>query len=525
MSQENKYIRSLIDNARRGKLVALEELFEINLVDIYTIIIRLSGDKTLAELFTKKTLVTAWLEINKKHLENISFEDWLKNIAIKTTLNGLTGSDDGKERIKKKISSNISENEIFSDNAMEKAIAELDDKSRAIFVLNKIDGRPLATFSSFIGVSNLEAENKLSDSLLIISRTLSGNESEASIDTLLQSLPNEIQPEENLLDSILDEINELRFKELSKKELDEEQQQELRDLERKRKEGRKKSKAEKKVVYKKGKVFNTSDSIVISILLLISLVSYVLYSITSTNEWKLSSLSGNPLKNKVPIVEAEELVPGDMIATDESSSASINILDIGRINIFENTSFKRLKSDNNGELIKGKLNVNTAGANENLYIKVPDAVIEDLYIGTSYSVEVDSKGNSLILLEKGWLRVGSGDDEIIFPAKYNLKISNGSRVGLPYYSKSGINLISLFEDYLFNGNENTTLERIIESSTVKEAIVLWNLIRRVKPDQRSYVYDKLYKLIPHTEIITKKDILSLDQDKLQIWFDEIKWYL
>jgi len=523
--QENKYIRSLIDNARRGKLVALEELFEINLVDIYTIIIRLTGDKALGELFTKKTLIAARSEINKKNLENISFEDWLRNIAIKTTLRGLIGNNNSKEKIQKKVLVNDNENENFSVDLLEKAIAELDDECRAIFVLNKVDGRPLATFSSFIGVSNQEAENKLSDSVSIISRSLSNIESEASLDTLIQSLPNEIQPDEKLLDSIIDEINELRIKELSKKELDEEQRQELRELERKRKESRRKNRATKKVVIKKGKGITVRDKITIGILLFISLVSFSLYLITSPNEWKLSLLSGKPLKNKVPIVEVEELIPGDMITTDELSSASINILDIGRINIFENTNFERLDSDNSCELIKGKLKVNTAGANDNLSIKIPDASIEDFYTGTSYSVEVDSKENSLISLEKGWLHVDSGNDEIIFPEKYNLKILNGKGAGLPYYAKCDIILLNLIEDYLFNGNENSTLDRILNFAAENEAIMLWNLLQRVKPDQRSAVYDKLNELVPHPDNITKKDMLSLDQEHLQIWLKEIRWYL
>jgi len=523
--QENKYIRSLIDNARRGKLVALEELFEINLIDIYTIIIRLTGDKALAELFTKVTLVTAWQEINKKNLENSSFEDWLRNIAIKTTLDGLTGPDDDNEKIKKKDSSISSDNENLSDNPLENAIAKLDYKSRAIFVLNKIDGQPLATFCSFIGVSNLEAEKKLSESASIIFRSLSDIDSGANLDTLIQSLSNQIQPEENLLDSILDEINELRFKELSKKKLNEEQQEELRELERKRRESRKKNRANKKVVYKKEKGLNAIDRIIIGVLLFISIVSFALYLITSPNEWKLSSVSGKPFKNKVPIVEVEELIPGDMITTDKFSSASINILEVGRINILENTSFERLESDNNGELIKGKLKVNTAEANDNLYIKIPGAAIEDLYLGTSYSAEVDSKGNSLISLEKGWLRVDSGNNNIIFPAKYNLKILNGSGASLPYYSKSDLILLNLFEEYLFNGMKNTTLDQILNFSTVNEAITLWNLLQRVQPSQRTNVYDKLNELVPHPNNISKRDMISLDREKLQIWLKEIKWYL
>ena len=106
-----------------------------------------------------------------------------------------------------------------------------------------------------------------------------------------------------------------------------------------------------------------------------------------------------------------------------------------------------------------------------------------------------------------------------------MKILSGKGASLPYYSKSALHLVTLFEDYLFNGKKNITLNRIIESSTEKETIALWNLLQMVSPDQRDVVYDKLYKLVPHTDDVTKKDMLSLDKNMLRIWLDEIKWFL
>ncbi len=169
--------------------------------------------------------------------------------------------------------------------------------------------------------------------------------------------------------------------------------------------------------------------------------------------------------------------------------------------------------------------MNTVGAADNLHIKIPSATVENIDLDSRYSIEVDSKGNSLIVLESGWLRVNSGDDKIILPEKYNLKILSGSGVSLPYYSTSGLILIALFEEYMFNGQTDNILDKIIGSSTEKESIMLWNLLQRVKPDQQDVVYDKLYELVPHPDDISKKDMLSLERDKLQIWLSEIKWYL
>ena len=236
-------------------------------------------------------------------------------------------------------------------------------------------------------------------------------------------------------------------------------------------------------------------------------------------------VSGKPLKNNAPIVKMEEILSGDVISTNDVSTAGIDISNIGRINISSNTSFTRLEDDNKAELHNGKVLINTLEANDYLNINIPDATIGDIELGARYTVSVDQKGNSHILLEKGWLRVISGNNEIIFPENYNLKILNGSGVGIPYNSKSNFILVNLLDNYLFNGNEESQLNSILVSSTEYDAILLWNLLQRVKPGHRTAVYDKLNELVPHPADILKQNLISLDQKSLQGWLEEIKWYL
>lgn len=525
MEQENKYIRSLVDNARRGKIGALEELFEMYLADIFTLIVRLTGDKNLAEQYTVDTLIAAWKEIQKQAPEYISFENWLKNIAIKVTICGLIGSKECEKKFQKKSSTANEKREAFSTDPLENAIAKLDDESRAIFVLNKIWGKPLATFSGFLGVNKADAENKLSNSISSIASSLPNMESDGGLDTLVGFLPDKIEPEEDLLGIALSKVNEMRIKELKEMDSNSEELKELIEIEKKRKAALKKKYKGKKVVYKEGKALKSSDKLIIGFLLLTSLVSFILYLTTSINEWKLSSVIGKPIKNKAPIVKLEEILPGDVISTNNESSAAVDIVGIGRINIFGNTSFTRLEEDNGAELHYGKMMINTLKSDDNLHIAIPEAIIEGLELGSRYSVFVNPSGNSDIQLEKGWLLVKSGSHEIIFPQKYNLRVVNGSGVSLPYYSESSSLLVSLVEEYLFNGNESIKLNSILESSTEKEAITLWNLLPRVNEDQRGVVYEKLYELVPHTSDISRDDVLSLEKSFLQTWLDEIKWYL
>jgi len=250
-----------------------------------------------------------------------------------------------------------------------------------------------------------------------------------------------------------------------------------------------------------------------------------IYSFTSTESWKVYSTLGDPLLNKEPFSESIDFTPGDLITVDDVSSAIIEMPGIGRIKVFNGTSVKRLEKDNSCRLLSGKLAINALGAKENLSLVVPDAKIQGFQDGVDYSVQVDKRGNSVIELEAGWLVVSSGNNVIIFPKNYSLRILNGGGVSIPYYSNSGSNLKALLEEYLFNGKRGLILNGIIELSTKKESITLWNLLQRVKPKHRSTVYEKLYALVPHSDSVTKNDLLDLAQDPLQIWFEEIEWSL
>ncbi len=526
MSRENKYIQSLKINAQLGKLVALEELYEINLNSIYTLVLRLAGNKSLAELITKNTLVTAWKEIKENGPDDITFSEWLKNIAVKITADELRNSSDPKRKNEVKDD----QPEGSSSERLEQAIADLDDDSRIILVLNKIENRSLVNISRLLSKTESDVEKKLSDAIARISNSTTNAESSRNINELLANIPNELEADIEVLQSAIDEIMEIRFEEIqeSKNEIEAEELEEFRQYEERKKEERRKQAEAKKTEDKASKRWKEpkfNKKIVLRVALPIVILVFLVYFFTSTATWKASSTSGNPLLNKVPFTSFVDVNPGDLITADDISTAIVEIPDVGTIKLFSGTSFRRLEDDNSCELLGGKLVINAVGAKENLSIVVPEAKIQGFNVGANYSVQVDKRGNSVIGLEAGWLRVGSSRNVTIFPNHYSLRILNGGGVSIPYYSNSESDLIYLLEEYLFNGKRGTTLNKIIELSTKKETITLWSLLQRVKPKHRSAAYDKLYELVPHPNSIEKKEILNLDPDALQGWLEEIEWLL
>ena len=88
MSSDNKFVRSLIENAKQGNNAAIEQLFQLNLGKIYAFALRLTANKATAETITKETFIEAWKKINLVR-SDASFLKWLCAITVYQTIDAL----------------------------------------------------------------------------------------------------------------------------------------------------------------------------------------------------------------------------------------------------------------------------------------------------------------------------------------------------------------------------------------------------------------------------------------------------
>ncbi|HDZ58567.1 MAG TPA: hypothetical protein ENH47_00695 [Ignavibacteriales bacterium] len=244
-----------------------------------------------------------------------------------------------------------------------------------------------------------------------------------------------------------------------------------------------------------------------------------------TPQWIVSVKSGTPeINNKIITVNAG--LTGDAIlSTNSSSEASVKISKVGTVQLFPSTNLKRIGNSYTAKLGMGKVKINTENAEEFLDIQLPEGTITDFYLGTNYIVNVDPYGNSTITLLSGWLDIKDGDKSAIFPGGYSLKILSSEGPGLPYKTDSNPELVELLDKIVFDNHYKAGINALISLATDNETITLWNLLQRVDKRQRAIVYDKLYELVPHPDVIKKKQMLDLDKGALQVWLEEIEWLM
>ena len=78
---------------------------------------------------------------------------------------------------------------------------------------------------------------------------------------------------------------------------------------------------------------------------------------------------------------------------------------------------------------------------------------------------------------------------------------------------------------MFGGKNPAVLDNLLSATSTADAITLWNLLQRVKPNQRDEVYEKLATLVSPPEEASKDDIINLKSKALQLWLDEIEWLM
>lgn len=520
MTQDNKFIRSLIESAKRGNNAALEQLFEMSLGKIYALSFLLTGDKASADLTTINTFINAW-DLTDTIEEDTTFAKWIKNITAHVVLNELKKQDKPGEP---KEIENYELIEKFPSSSVAKAYLKLSDTHKFILTLNFIEDFPADAIANMLDIETTDIAKRITDSIKAI---IDDSDEKQSVDTVLEKLedlPTEIIPDKNLLKIALDKIHDVKFEDWEKEE-----KKKLKEEILKHREGIREDKEEHKIervkIEKDKPELHFNKKFLRYPIIIAILIAVAYYFFSTTVQWTIVAKAGTPELNNHAISGNTEFNIGDILQTNNLSEATLEMPDVGTIEVFENTTIERLDGSYSAKIISGKIIVNTDGAKEYLHIETSQANINDFNLGTNYILQTDEIGNSTIELIDGWLQLISGETEIIFPGEYNLKILKGAGAGLPYHTSSTYEFINLLDEYIFGKKSDITLDKIIDLSSAKDGITLWNLLRVVKPGQRRVVYDKLYRLFPHPDEIKREDILTLDESQLYAWLEEIEWQM
>lgn len=516
MSSDNKFIRSLIENAKQGNNAAVEQLFQMNLGKIYAFALRLTANKSLAETITKETFIEAWKKINLVRSDS-SFLRWLSAITVYQIINSLRS----KNQIQKKDKTDM--HELESKDMLDKYIIALPDQERMIFVLSKIEGYSVDEISDLMGIKNdqillhqeiaitklIESDPTLSDENILKER-------------LLKLIP-EIQPSPEVRNGIFSYIMDEKIREkkeqekiaaaFAEKEKQEKGEEEIPE--------EKPDIAEEEEIKPKRKFkfnFELFKKISYGVLgLAVIIAAYIFF--TSTGGWEVIQFSGKPTINNSAISKADDFTSESTIETDGSSSVTIMIPELGRLLIDNSSIINRTKNSNQLKLDKGQIRKFEGDASDVLSVITPLAKFTELYKGGAFRLHVEDNGVCNLTVESGWVIVNIKEFDSYVPKSFDCLISKG-KYAIPYPSDSSPQLISLLQN--FSGINDPSVGTILSLMTKKESLSLWHIIQLISSENRSIAFDRLNELIPAPSGVTKEGILALNTTQLLDWRQEIE---
>ncbi len=521
MSSDNKFIRSLIENAKQGNNAAVEQLFQMNLGKIYAFALRLTANKSLAESITKETFIEAWKKINLVRSDS-SFLKWLSAITVYQTIDSLRT----KNQKQKKEHTEL--RELESKDELDKYILALPDRERMIFVLNKIEGYTIDEISDMMGIKKDQVNTHLS---VAISRLIESDPSlsaESVMSEKISKVIPELQPSSEVRNSIFSYIMDVKLREqkeqeklteaIAEKEKQKQEKEKVEEVIQPEKDNTTRNeglKSQKKLKLN----FELIKKGAYAILgLLIIIAAYIFITLPSS-DWEVISLSGRPKIDKSIIRKGDSFSSGRIIKTDGSSSVTVMMYELGRLFIDNSSVVSRTNKSDEIKLDKGQIRKFEGDASDILTIITPLAKFTELYKGSAFRLNVDSEGGCKLIVESGWVIISINEFDSYVPKNFGCLITKG-KYAIPYSTGSSPQLINMLEN--FTGANDPLVGTILSLITKKESLSLWHIIQLISTENRSTAFDRLNELIPAPPGVTKKGILALNKSMLLDWRQEIE---
>ena len=132
----------LVRRARRGDVEAFEGLYRGHVGRIYAVSLRMVADPSLAEELTQEAFVRAWRKLSSFRGTS-AFGTWLHRLAVNVVLDALRSRRRWRERFSDEPPARppvAPQKDPAGALDLERSIARLPPRARAVFVLHDIEG-------------------------------------------------------------------------------------------------------------------------------------------------------------------------------------------------------------------------------------------------------------------------------------------------------------------------------------------------------------------------------------------------
>jgi RNA polymerase sigma-70 factor, ECF subfamily len=167
--------------AAAGDRTAFERVYRAHVDRVYSVCVRMTTDRALAEELTQDTFVRAWQKLSLFRGES-SFATWLHRLAVNVVLNARKSEG----RMRRRVTTSTDEQEEESGVQMaaplsfapgewmdiEQAIARLPAGARRIFVLHDVEGYRHEEIGEMLGITSGGSKAQLHRARMLLREAL-----------------------------------------------------------------------------------------------------------------------------------------------------------------------------------------------------------------------------------------------------------------------------------------------------------------------------------------------------------------
>lgn len=248
-----------------------------------------------------------------------------------------------------------------------------------------------------------------------------------------------------------------------------------------------------------------------------------IYVQNRSTTWQVVRVAGAPKLNAALLDDTGSFAEGELLETDQTSRARVQIGNIGHVDVEPNTRLRLVSTRMTEQRIaleRGKLEATISAPPRIFFVDTPSAQAVDL--GCAYTLEVDDKGEGLLQVTAGWVAFVLNGYEAKVPAGAACLTQPGTGPGTPYFVDASPEFQSNLKRFDFENGGKQILESLLEGARARDTLTLFHLLSRVKEEERSEVYDKLASYTPPPDNVTREGLLQLDERMMQGYREKLE---
>ena len=249
--------------------------------------------------------------------------------------------------------------------------------------------------------------------------------------------------------------------------------------------------------------------------------------LSNTQVWDVARLSGAPRVGNFSLASDSskaQLRVGQLMVTDNSSRASLNVAAVGEIYVDPDSRVRLVESGSNRSRLAlelGTIHAAIWASPGEFVVDTPSASAVDL--GCAYTLHVNEDGSGMLRTTLGWVGFHSDGHDSFIPAGAMSTTRPVQGPGTPYFEDASGQLRSALHAFDFESlsaaDRQQALRVILAQARRRDAFTLWHLLFRVNDEERPLLYDRLASLVPPPAGVTREGTLALNSPMMDAWWN------